>query len=79
MRKINKLVTSTGSLFLTSLVSNNRTIGDCYLKALHATGEFVRPRSEQELREVFEKGVGQKISYRAKGNMAFVTTAMALS
>jgi hypothetical protein len=48
-------------------------------EGLHATGEFVRLRSEQELREVFEKGVGQKISYRAKGNMAFVTTAMALS
>ena len=73
---LNELTTSSGNLFLTSLTSTNRTIGDCYLKALHAIGEFVRPRSEQELRQLLTKALGQEINYRVKGNMAFVTTAM---
>lgn len=67
---LNELVTSNGSLHLTSLVSNNRTIGDYYLKALHATGEFVRPRSSRELREILK---ADKTDYRVKGNMAFAT------
>jgi hypothetical protein len=66
-------VTSTGSLYLTSLVSTDRTIGDGYLKALHATGEFVRPRSQQELREILARALGSEPVYRLKGNMAFVT------
>jgi SAM-dependent methyltransferase len=66
-------LTSTGSLYLTSLVSTSRTIGDGYLKALHATGEFVRPRSRQELREILTRALGSEPVYRLKGNMAFVT------
>ena len=73
---LNELTTSTGNLYLTSLTSTNRTIGDCYLRALYAIGEFVRPRSEQELRQLLTKALGQDISYRVKGNMAFVTTAI---
>ena len=71
---LNQLLSQSGSLYLTSLVSTNRTIGDWYLKALHRTGEFVRPRSELELRELFE-AFARKITYVEKGNMAFVTMA----
>ena len=67
------LLSESGDLYLTSLVSTNRTIGDWYLKALHRTGEFVRPRNELELKELF--GFSQRISYVEKGNMAFVTMA----
>lgn len=72
---LNKLLSGDGNLYLTSLVSNNRTIGDWYLKALYQTGEFVRPRNERELRELFTRAFGQQVSYWEKGNMAFVTTA----
>ena len=72
----NELLSESGDLYLTSLVSNKRTIGDWYLEALYRTGEFVRPRNEIELRELFVQGLGQRISYEEKGNMAFVTTAM---
>lgn len=66
---LNELLSQTGDLYLTSLVSTDRTIGDWYLKALYRTGEFVRPRNERELRELFR----QRITYVEKGNMAFVT------
>jgi ubiquinone/menaquinone biosynthesis C-methylase UbiE len=66
---LNELRSNNGSLFLTSLVSNNRTVGNWYLKVLHRTGEFVPPRDERELRELFH----QEVSYDVKGNMAFVS------
>lgn len=68
-----ELLSEEGNLYLTSLISNNRTIGDWYIKALYRTGEFVRPRNERELREVFVRSFGQRISYVEKGNMAFIT------
>jgi SAM-dependent methyltransferase len=71
---LKKLLTDEGHLFLTSLVSNNRFIGDHYLKALYLTREFVRPRSSFELQEIFNEPVNQEISYRVNGNMAFVRT-----
>jgi hypothetical protein len=72
---LNQLLSESGNLYLTSLVSGNRKIGDWYLKTLYRTGEFVRPRNELELREVFVNTFGQRTSYAEKGNMAFVTTA----
>ena len=66
---LNELLFDSGNLYLTSLIANNRIIGDWYLEALYRTGEFVRPRSERELREVFVNA-----SFAEKGNMAFVTT-----
>lgn len=70
---LNELRTESGDLYLTSLVSTDRTIGDWYLKVLYRTGEFVRPRNELELKELF--GFSQRITYVEKGNMAFVTMA----
>lgn len=75
---LKKLLADNGDLYLTSLVSNNRFIGDRYLDSLYATGEFVRPRSNLELREMLGKSLSQEISYRVKGNMAFASTAMSL-
>ena len=69
-----RLLTDDGHLFLTSLVYNNRFIGDRYLKALHATGEFVRPRTLVELMEILEQSLGENVTSRMKGNMAFLAT-----
>jgi len=70
------LLTDDGHLYLTSLVSNNRFIGDLYLDALYASGEFVRPRSSIELKEILNGALGKQVSCRIKGNMAYATTAI---
>jgi ubiquinone/menaquinone biosynthesis C-methylase UbiE len=75
---LRRLLDDDGHLYLTSLVRNNRFVGDYYLKLLHATGELVRPRSGVEVRSLFENSSTQKVSFRTKGNMAFVTTASML-
>jgi ubiquinone/menaquinone biosynthesis C-methylase UbiE len=72
---LKRLLVEDGHLYLTSLVSNNRFVGDRYLDALHATGEFVRPRSNLELRKILDMSLKQEVSYRIKGNMAYATTA----
>lgn len=69
----NELLCEEGNLYLTSLILNNRTIGDWYIKVLYRTGEFVQPRNESELRELFGGAFGERVSYVEKGNMAFVT------
>lgn len=63
-----------GRLYLTSLVTNGRFIGDNYLNALYAAGEFVRPRSEVKLKEILERPLGQGVSCWTTGNMAFVVS-----
>ena len=68
------LLTDGGKLYLTSLVSNNRTVGNWYLNALYRSGEFVRPRNEHELRKLLDKAFTRAVSYGVKGNMAFITT-----
>lgn len=72
---LNALLEARGDLFMTSLVSNRRVIGDWYLKALYRMGEFVHPRSEGELRQLFDTVFNQEIRFGVKGNMAFVTTS----
>lgn len=69
------LLASDGHLYLTSLVSNSRFVGDRYLSVLHRTGEFVRPRSTVELKELLGDSLGGSVSYQTKGNMAYATTA----
>jgi hypothetical protein len=73
---LNELLSRRGSLYLTSLISNNRTIGDWYLKTLYQMGEFVRPRTDVELTEAFVNTFGQQVNYSEKGNMAFVTLSV---
>jgi ubiquinone/menaquinone biosynthesis C-methylase UbiE len=76
---LNRLLVDDGHLFLTSLVSNNRFVGDRYLNALHRAGEFVRPRSNLEFKGILDRALDQKVSYSIKGNMAYATTTAALS
>ena len=71
---LKRLLTRDGCLYLTSLVSNNRFVGDRYLGVLYATGEFVRPRSSDELRKLINGSLNQDVSYRTKGNMAYATS-----
>jgi len=71
--KLRELLAAEGLFYLTSLVSNQRFIGDCYLQTLYATGEFIRPRSKLELKELLSNALGEGIDYRTNGNMAFVT------
>jgi len=68
---LKQLLTDDGDLYLTSLILNKCFVGDRYLNALHAAGEFVRPRSKDELKEILDAGLGPEVSYRVKGNMAF--------
>jgi ubiquinone/menaquinone biosynthesis C-methylase UbiE len=44
---LHALLASDGQLHLTSLVKNNRFVGDGYLNLLHKQGWIVRPKSEQ--------------------------------
>jgi SAM-dependent methyltransferase len=74
--KLKTLLANGGQLYLTSLVSNGRYIGDRWLGALHKTGEFVRPRSGVELNKLLDDSLGEEVSYRMKGNMAFATAAV---
>jgi len=71
--KLRGLLANGGQLYLTSLVSNGRYIGDRWLGTLYKTGEFVRPRSGVELNKLLEDSLGEEVSYLMKGNMAFAT------
>jgi ubiquinone/menaquinone biosynthesis C-methylase UbiE len=72
--QLKRLLTDEGQLFVTSLVKNRRLIGDLYLDMLYRAGEFIRPRSSVELRELLEKTLKQRLNYRTKGNMAYACT-----
>ena len=69
---LNSLLTNEGCLFLTSLVSSNRFIGDAYLRALYKAKEFVRPRSRSELEKIMDESGTREVSLSVKGNMAYV-------
>lgn len=73
---LNESLSGRGNLYFTSLISNNRSIGDWYLETLYRMGEFVRPRTDVELSEVIVNTFGQQVSYSKKGNMAFVTLSV---
>ena len=72
INNLNTLLAGGGHLYLTSLITNNRAMGDSYLKALYKAGEFVRPRSSEELKKLLDESLNQRLNYRTKGNMAFV-------
>jgi SAM-dependent methyltransferase len=69
---LTNLLTDDGRLFLTSLVLNNRFIGDAYLRALYLTKEFVRPRGRGELEKIMKDSGAREVNLSVKGNMAFV-------
>jgi SAM-dependent methyltransferase len=69
--KLKELLIDGGQLYLTSLVSNGRWIGDRWLDALYRSGEFVRPRSGAEFKNLLDNSLGEEVNFRMKGNMAF--------
>jgi SAM-dependent methyltransferase len=72
--QLKSLLTGEGHLFLTSIVTNGRFIGDAYMRMLHRAGEFVRPRSSVELKELLEGSLNGRVAYRVEGNMAYAAT-----
>lgn len=72
--KLTALLADGGQLYLTSLVLNGRYIGDLWLSTLYKTGEFVCPRSAEELNQLLHVSLDEGFSFRMKGNMAFATT-----
>jgi SAM-dependent methyltransferase len=71
LQNLERLLADTGHLFLTSLISNDRFVGDHYLSALYWMREFVRPRTSSELRSILNEALQRDVSYTEKGNMAF--------
>jgi ubiquinone/menaquinone biosynthesis C-methylase UbiE len=67
-----RLLTENGRFYLTSLVINERLVGDWYLRALHLAREFVRPRTRLELQTLIETEFRTAFELRVVGNMAFV-------
>lgn len=71
---LNELLTPGGRLFMTSLVLNRRFPGDPYLRALHRSGDFVRPRTADELKRILQASLTRPFNYHTDGNMAFAAT-----
>ena len=69
---LKKLLAADGHLYLTSLVKGSRLIGDYYLDALYKRGDFVRPRTGEELEALLVGSFGENVSYTKQGNMAYV-------
>jgi ubiquinone/menaquinone biosynthesis C-methylase UbiE len=74
---LGRLLTSQGRLYLTSLVLNDRFIGDRYLGLLYRSGEMARPRRRPELGDLLKSSVGPEVSCRVTGNMAYTVTSNA--
>ena len=75
IRSLKVLLVDGGHLYLTSLVLNNRFMGDQYLRSLYRIGEFVNPRKSIELKRLLNDSLNKSIDYKTRGNMAYVTTA----
>ena len=71
LQNLERLLAGEGHLFLTSLISNDRFIGDRYLNALYRMKEFVPPRTPSELRGMLNETLQREVTYTEKGNMAF--------
>ena len=71
LQNLERLLADEGHLFLTSLISNDRFIGDHYLSALYQMREFVPPRTRSELRSILNEALQREVTYSEKGNMAF--------
>jgi ubiquinone/menaquinone biosynthesis C-methylase UbiE len=72
LQNLQRLLSDEGQLFLTSLLLNDRFIGDRYLSALYRMREFVPPRTRSELRSILNEALQREVTYTEKGNMAFV-------
>jgi ubiquinone/menaquinone biosynthesis C-methylase UbiE len=73
LQNLEGLLADEGHLFLTSLISNDRFIGDRYLSALYRMREFVPPRTRAQLQSILNEALQREVTYMEKGNMAFVS------
>lgn len=71
IRSLKELLDGGGRIYLTSLVTNQRFIGDRYLDALHRQGWIARPRGRTELEGLLRDMLKTGVSYWAEGNMAY--------
>jgi ubiquinone/menaquinone biosynthesis C-methylase UbiE len=71
IENLKRLLLKGGHLFLTSLVTSNRLIGNQYLNALYRSGDFVRPRTDLELQNLLAAAFRQSMTHWIRGNMAF--------
>lgn len=72
--RLERLLADGGSLHLTSLVTNGRFVGDRYLGALFRAGEFVRPRSAEDLKKLLNDSSRRSFRCRTQGNMLYAET-----
>lgn len=71
LHNMERLLVDGAELFLTSLILNNRFVGDRYLHALYRIREFVHPRTSSDLYNMVKEAMQHDVSYSAQGNMAF--------
>ena len=70
LRALRKILLDEGTIAFSTLIENNR-LADRYLHMWAQAGELV-PRNAGQLLAIFE-GLGMPITYRIRGNMAFIT------
>lgn len=71
---LREMVTDEGSLYLTSLAQTRR-LTDVYLNFLGKTGfsGIARPKTENQLKEIFRDVLGENASFQTRGNFIFAT------
>ena len=74
---LKNLLTKSGHIYLTSLVKNNRLIGDQYLSLLRYMGWLAEPRKESDLRKLLQDSLKTSVKVWTVGNMAYATTGIA--
>ena len=67
------LLVDRGELYVTSLVKSSSVIGDWYLERLYSRGDFVRPRTAVEFRNLLDSSARHRVAFFTTGNMAFAT------
>ena len=72
IQNLKALLAPGGQLYLTSLVSNSRFVGDCYLDLLHRTVSC-SSRSSIELKDLLSTTLNSEFDYQTRGNMAYAT------
>lgn len=70
---LERLLSPTGRLFISSLVETGR-VGDFYLRFLHRSGEVARPRQAGELEQTLRETLAHDFTFFLTGNMAYAAS-----
>jgi len=73
--KFRSLLNHGGHLYMTSLLSNNRFVGDQYLNVLYKKRWIVTPTSYESLSGLLGDVLGSDLKLSITGNMAYITAA----